>query len=395
MNTFGSSTLQFGLCDPKDIVSNRERFHRDAMPKLAKANSFRCPVGKMPAKGWILLPRSEYVQLNSYASNLQLQIDKLAPFKNLSIVHAECVTRGLAADSDALYLIELTDARGVLKNEWFQYPINAQYNVRAPAYPQSYYSLSLNSGTPWTWSGMIGDIWAKMSGFLGTYPGIPTSPTSTPENYMFIGVSALDALCDVLEHIGLTLACDLTSNTPYTIVYAGAGDTTFTTLQTKYATNLEDDSEWIDTGSGRVPSTIIVYFNYRAFQYGQEETIRQDSLQWSSLPLYSVAVSAPSQFANAVGTHFLHDDFTVRRDIDGNVNTADAAIAASIASERVTQYFANIYSLTAGYMTQVYAGALPFTTGPQVDCVRWALDTCNRRGWKTYVYRGGAECILQ
>ena len=32
-----------------------------------------------------------------------------------------------------------------------------------------------------------------------------------------LGVPALDAMCDVLDYLGLTIACDLTSSTPFTI----------------------------------------------------------------------------------------------------------------------------------------------------------------------------------
>lgn len=377
MNTFGSTTTQFQLCDAVD----RQRFHRDAVTE--KINSFYCPLGRWPFRGWIILPRYEYTQLNSYSTTLQLSIDNLV-LKNLSIVQAQCVTRGLASDPNALYLIELTDGRGILSNKWFQFPVNAQYNIRSPAYRETYYTSSMNSGVPWTWSTMIGDLWSSMTTFLGTYPGLPLTPTGTPENWYFVGTSAWDAMCDILDRLGMAVACDLTSATPYSIVYTGADDAVFTALQSLYATNLLDDREWLDRGSGRTPKTIVVYFKYRTIQYGLEETVRGDSLQWESSPMYPVTVTAPVLFTNATGTHFLHDDFTIRRDIDGVASAADIATTTSIAAERCTQYFAKIYSATSGYMSQTYSSILPFVTGSQVDGVCWYRD----EGWRTQILRG-------
>lgn len=387
MNTLGVGAKLFQLCDPRGVRTNRARFRRDAVPALARANSFYCPAGRLPCRGWVLLPRYEYALLDSYSSAFQLTVGDMSPLLGLSVVQAQCVTRGIAADDNALYLIELTDARGVLSNRWFQHPTNSQYNVRAPGYPQLYYSGSMNGAAAWTWSTMVENLWNQMTA-LGTYPGLPTAPAGAPENWYFAGTSAWHALCDILDHLGLAVACDPMSATPYTIVYTGAADAAFVLLQGTYAGRLEDDLEWIDTGSGRLPGTVVVYFRLRTEQYGQEETVRRDGSQWSSTPLY--AVSKPAPTGGGTGTHYLRDDFTVRQDINGAPNAADVATAGTIATERVAQYFGKVYSSTSGYMSQVYAGAIPFKTGSQVDCVHWAQDFSNQRrhGWKTYISRG-------
>jgi hypothetical protein len=198
------------------------------------------------------------------------------------------------------------------------------------------------------------------------------------------------AINDVLEYLGMTVACDLTQADPYTIVTLGAADAAFSALQAKYVGNLEDDLEFIDIGAGRVPLTVEVLFRRRNQYYGTEETIRRDGLQWEMTPYYAVTVSAPSQFTGAIGKHYLWSDFTVEYDIDNNPLGTDTATAATIAAERVTQYFAKIYRQTSGYMAQVYAGALPFTTGSLVDGVRWHQDYSDQRrqGWKTEIVRG-------
>ena len=412
MNTFGQGYIQgvqaaqqFPLYDPRGVRGSRTRFRRDQIPLLEKANSFYCPTGRWPSRGYLLMARGDYNRLNNYSDALQLHIgdttqsNNVATLMNLSIVQAQCVTRGLASDPNALYLLEITDDRGILYNEWFQAPTTAFYNIRAPAYPQTFHPGSMNGGTTWTWTTMLQDLWNQMNtldggNILGAWPGLPAGYTvsGTPEGFWFPGVPAWYALNDVLEHIGLTIACDLTKANPFTIVNPGATDTTFTALQSKYLTNLEDDEEWIDAGAGRVPLTVKVLFRKRYSVYGTEETVRYGPPQWDMTPFYSVVFNAPAQFvaAGAVGSHYIWSDFTVRYDQEGNPLGTDVAAAQVIAQERITQYFAKIYRQTAGYMTQTYAGALPFATGSQVDGVCWYQDYSDQDwvGWKTKVVRG-------
>lgn len=411
MNTFGDrGSLQFPIYDPATVRMERARFRRDALPALAKANSLYIPTGVLPARGWILMARADYKRLSPYSTALQLNVgatqntNNIGPMNGLAIVQAQCVTRGLSTDPNALYLLEITDGRGVLLNRWFQFPLNAQYNIRAPAYPDTFHPASMNSvvlaasGAPppplttWTWETMLHDMWNKMSPFLGAWPGLPYYPAGTPEGFWFTGVPALSALCGVLDYLGMTLACDLTNDDPYTIVSDGADDPTFDALQAKYVTNLEDDLEWIDVGAGRVPATVVVLFRRCNSVYGTEETVtyRSDGpYQWDMSATYPVTGAAPVFFTGAYGAHYLWSDFTVRYDVDNAPVAADVATAAAIAAERISQYFDRIYSRTSGYMSQTYAGALPFVTGSQVDGVCYSQDYADqsRQGWKTRIVR--------
>lgn len=396
MNTFGSADNQFALCDPRSVISDRARFRRAAHPDLSYANSLYCPAGRWASRGWVLLPRYEYVQLDRYSTTLQLHIhdtsksDNVGVIKNLSIAHAQCVTTGLASDDNALYLIEVTDGRGVLHNQWFQFPTTSSYNIRAPAYPQVFHPQSMNGSTTWTWSTMLEDLWTQMGTFLGAWPGLPSTPSGTPEGFWFTGIPAWTALCDILDHLGMQVACNLTDASPFTIVASGAADTAHTALETRYTTHLEDDLEWLDVGAARVPRYVKVMFKRRNSVYGTEETVRRDSPQWDMTPLYSVTVNAPSTFSSAVGTHHIWSDFTVRYDNDGSPLAADTAEAAIIAAERVEQYFATIYDRTLGRMTKTYAGALPFKTGSRVDGVCWYQNYRDDSwaGWRTQIVRG-------
>lgn len=389
------------LYDPRDVRENRARFRRDAVPALARANSFCCPTGRWPSAGWVLMLRDDYDLVSKLSTSLQLEVgdprnpDNVGTIKGLSIVQARCVTTGLASDSSALYLVELTDARALAMNRWFQFPLTTSYNVRSPGYAGGYYTDTLDDGVPWTWDDMLGDIWGKIEAgiagsVLGAWPGLPDDPDGTPEGFWFAGVSAWSAICDVLDALGMTVACDPTSTTPFSIVSTGEGDADFDAQQERYLLKKEDDMEWIDFGAARAPASVTVLFRRRNASYGTEETVRLNALQWSTHAIYSVSVSAPAFFAGTCGKHYLWSDFTVRYDQDGSPVAADVTTAATIAAERVSQYYDRIYSRTSGFMTQVYAGALPFTTGSQVDGVRWYQDykDVDRHGWKTEIVRG-------
>lgn len=395
VNGFGSPGQLFQLVDPRCVREHRERFRRDSFPELDRANSYYSMSGRWPDVGWLLLDRNSYNGLNTYASNLQLTICDMvnAPLtiSNISIVQARCVTRGIAADPSAIYLVEVTNNEGVLYNPWFQYPINAQYNVRAPGYDGSYYSGSLNGSVPWTWSTMVGDLWNKSGGLLGNYPGLPIAPTSAPEEFVFVGVPVWEALSRVLDYLGLAVSGSFPN---FSIIVPGATDSNFTAQMAKYATNLEDSMEYLDTGSGRVPSQVVVYFHTRYQTCGIEETVRRDSLQWQNDSAYSVTVAAPSQFSGAAGTGYLWADYTVRLDQNGNPLASDVATAAAVATERVNQFFNTIYRGTQGYLRHVYSGVIPFATGKQVDGVRWfntgmlGSDEDEFSGWRTEILRG-------
>jgi hypothetical protein len=398
-NNFGTPsdpTISVPLYDSAYERYSRTRFRRPNIPNLDLANSFYEPSGRWPCRGWILLRRGDYDLFdNLYRTDFQLQVDDFTNgpifFNGLSVVQARCVSRGLVGDPDAVYLLEVTDSPGVLWNPWAQFPTTKQYNCLAPAYPGQYYASSTpgGGGTPWSWDGMVGDLWAQMGSFLGTYPGLPISPAEFPEDWVFPGVPAWGALCDVMDFLGLTISKDLTQAEPYDIVVPGEADNVFAALQAKFANVLEEDLEYIDAGSGRVPGKVTVFFHRKNQYYGTEETVRRDALQWQSAPIYNVTINAPAPYTGAAGTGYLWSDFAVNYDIDNNPLPADVAAAATIASQLVTDYYTRVTRGTLGYSRQVYAGALPFFAGSQVDGVRWYQDySQGRSAWRTELVRG-------
>jgi hypothetical protein len=233
---------------------------------------------------------------------------------------------------------------------------------------------------------MVQDLWTQMP-LMGPYPGLPITPQASPENYVFPGEGCWDSLAHVLDYLGLTTSTNLQLANPYGIVVPGAPDATYNAQTAQFADLLEDDREYIDAGSGRVPGTVIVRFHRISQYYGTEETVRGDNYQWQTTPSYGITIVGPSPYSASPGKTVIWSDFSVRFDVDGNPLAADVATAQAIAQERVSQYYTRITRGTKGFMRQVYAGALPFAAGSQVDGVAWYQQD-ERRAWRTELVEG-------
>ena len=396
-NSFGSP-VSYPLLDPRVIRNARTRFALDNIPELSRANSLYSAAGLWPNRGWILLRRSDYLNLNLYATNHNLFLydgtTQLA-FNNLVVVQARCVSRSFPQDPNSVYLVEITDQEGLLWNNWYQWPINSNYNVQAPAYPGQYYTASLNAGIPWTWSTMIQDMWQQPgTARLGAFPGLPFTPIGTPVNWIFQGVSLWESLNTVLTQIGCTIQSNQASTPSFTITQDGASDPTFTNLQASKHGLLLGDLDYIDSGAGRLPGIFQLFMHRVNQQYGTEETVRIDAQQWAMNDLYTNDVVPPAkyaQFAASPGRHGQWDDFPVRFDVNGAPLAADVTTAAAVVIDRASQYYGRSLRGSAGYLRQLYSGLQPFSTGSLVDGVCWRQDFregITRMGWTTEIVAG-------
>lgn len=361
-STLTGKTLQ----EPQKAHAGRRRFARPDVPQLANANSLSVPTHRYPARGWVLLRKEDLDSLDAYAPQT-LVFDDFSTsltFTGLYIVTTRCVTTGVIGSTSDLHLVELTDARGIYRNPQFRKTLNAQFNVRSPAYPDQYYTGSINGTAPWTWSQMVQTIWETMP-LLGTYPTLPTFPGQLPEGWIFAGVSAFDALCDVLDLIGCVVTWNPVGNV-YSVAQVGAADSSFATLSTQYT--LAEDLQDSALGSGSVPASVTVNFHRRNQFYGTEEQVRRDSSQWSTTPEYQKSIA--TTYMDAEGNAILWADFTVQYDVSGSTVAASASAADAYAAELAAYLVARI-TRGQGRMHRWYLNLAPFTVGSLVDGVCW------------------------
>ena len=132
-------------CDAKGI---------DTSSFVGKANAFFMPSGSNYGRGWCLLLRSDLDQID-IESLLDFSFDDndggSVVFSKLVFIRADAVTAGIDDDPNVVMICELADCRYLLHNPYYSYPLNEQFNVRAPSGGSTiYYPHTSNdpSGTP-------------------------------------------------------------------------------------------------------------------------------------------------------------------------------------------------------------------------------------------------------
>src|SRR5262249_11005897 len=150
--------------------------------------------------------------------------------QKITLVSAYCVAPGFSGDGQQPYLCELVDRRHHLA----RIPIDKAYNVRS-ADGSVRLAGTLNAGIAWTWQQVVQDLATALG--IGTLTP-PFTPDATPENLVFYGGWAWEALCDVLDRI----ACDVRywpETDTFSVVRLGVADPGATGEQDR----LEDEGE--------------------------------------------------------------------------------------------------------------------------------------------------------
>ena len=183
----------------------------DRLPLWQRANSYTCPRGKEPGRAYLLIQRAKLgtVDPDSLTHTITFESDlETVTLQKFVIVRALSMY-GLAADPDSPMLVELRDRREIVRRE----TIDKGYNVTHPLPTNGesngrYYADTLDTGSAWTWQGIVQNIWTELQD-PGPAPSLPYTPTSKPESLRFYGVSAWEALHVVLEQIGCTTAGEM------------------------------------------------------------------------------------------------------------------------------------------------------------------------------------------
>jgi hypothetical protein len=121
-------------------------------------------------------------------------------WKGYSVESYEAVTKQMKSPA---YWVRFADHRWLLERSSAE---GKRYNLRSST--SGYVAATLNSGTPYTWSQVISDLWSLLPTQAGTAPSLARVPTTTPENLGFDGVSAWGAINQILTAIGQCVIYD-------------------------------------------------------------------------------------------------------------------------------------------------------------------------------------------
>lgn len=223
-------------------------------------NLFEVPLGKGPGRGRILLRKSDLDRIDLTADhdlNLSDPAGNVVPLKSITLLRATCVDPGAAASPGAVYLCELVDRRWHLA----RVPVDLGFNVRNYD-GTDYLPESLLIGAPYTWQKVVNTLAVTTLGLPDLT--LPFSPDEPPENLIYFGGWAWDALCDVLARLACAPKYDPTADV-FTIVQLGdpAAVTAFDAARAKLAGEKTWDSYPVEPARGRRPEKVRVLFPRR------------------------------------------------------------------------------------------------------------------------------------
>lgn len=231
-----AATFASLLCEDPNFLRNECASQSPPIPFgdwYGKCNRFTCPlVGLAPGTGYILLqaaaldsfdpaqvwPLTFSCNMLDPATNLTGLVSRTLP--NVRIVGIPVnVTAGLSGVvGGGTYLVQVADRRidsvGIAcrRYNWRDLPDG------------DYDDNSKNVGTPWTWTGVITDLWNAV-GNLGAFPGLPDTINGTPEQIDAMGVTAAVVLEDLLATNMMAVSYDPLADA-FDLIYFGNNPTT-------------------------------------------------------------------------------------------------------------------------------------------------------------------------
>ncbi|OGT57657.1 MAG: hypothetical protein A3E01_02665 [Gammaproteobacteria bacterium RIFCSPHIGHO2_12_FULL_63_22] len=367
--------------DPIMLKRQMLRAGMDDLVKLfdGKANSFTLPLGPSAGRGYVLLRRSQLDQINlDIAQPLEMATStKSLFFAETYFIGALRIVHGKEADPNSVYLVEFADRRHIL--ERFT-ATNKQYNLLRPdalaASATKYYKATLNSGSSWTWQGIIDDLWTDLGGLAGdTAPSLPSTPANEPNDFSFVGVSAWSAINAVADAAGCAFALDPTENT-FSLVQIGEQED-FSEVDGKFSQirdKLIYDCDVVDGYVGRVPKSVRVFFHRVTGKVGSEDdeaTAQDNSL---TEPAYTIDKTVPDvdDDVTLAGTIMpvWSDAVAVFKTTDSTTPTNESTLQTR--ATEIAQEFADSAVLVGLRIWRKYTGIIDtILPGANVTAVRW------------------------
>jgi len=360
--------------DPTEVFFSMAQFGQAVPESFYRANSYQNPLGGEPGEGYCILSRKDIDALDKNAVHEFIADADLGTASKLEcaeviFIKATRLIPGEPGDPKAPYLVHFADRRWELKNPRFVQACDASYNVPLPGVQGEYDEDSLQwelngvellGGVPWEWEEVVRDLW-DLVGTLGTYPELPYEPHGIPQNLQYVGVSAYEALNEVLARLSCSLRYDQT-NAEFSIVRIGAADFPFARAVKKWSKKRKtEDDEIIEGARGKAPYGVTVFFHV----WEPPAALAKS---------HSIDIVGPFTTEEAVEDiyHPLWDDMLAELDADGEVsNLVELGVRAK---ERADQYFEQ---LVAGgtRVHRVYSGIVTdFLPGSVCKGVAWRMQ---------------------
>lgn len=354
------------------------------------ANSFCAQSGMEPGEGWFLMLRKDLDSIKGTSSSSGLDsFQKLvwkSDYDTLSVpkllFHKAVCMSGSQNETDpnAIYLTRWVDKRHLLAMSGTK-ESHYQYNCRCPAPPATsgaklYYDATLTSGSVWTWQTMLDDLWGLLpSGIRGSSPSLPYTPNGTPENFRFVGMSAWDAIGQILDKLLVQLLYDPQADS-FSYTRLGTTQAGLTASLAKLTARLQLDYWPIEANQARFPEKIRVTFPTFIQNYGSDADVAQKSSTLSGtnladLPAYTIDIATGMSGALAGTVLPLWDDMVAVYSGNASGDPQNSTALNNRATE-VAGNWTNTVSASHTRGRKLYSGlATTILPGSFMDRVLW------------------------
>ena len=171
------------------------------------ANGITCPRGRAHGLAHFLFSHEDFLAID-FTQPVTITCeheDGTDTWEHYYCIRSQAV---IPSRETPAHWVTLADRRWVFE----RIAVNKRYNCRKSK--TEWHEDTTNGGTPWTWAQIVTDLWGDLPVSLaGTVPTLAVSPTSTPENLIFEGMSIWQAINQVLTAIGAAVAYQPLSST--------------------------------------------------------------------------------------------------------------------------------------------------------------------------------------
>ncbi len=371
--------------DPKALFAEVERLEAEGISSgielsrvARKCNSWTFPRGFEPGRGYFLMIGKDVaaiadnggVQTATHTLRIYRGTTEVRKFEKLIITHAYAVTGGLQHSDETLYVVELADLRilGPLTS------IDKAYNVKTPDLADIF-DATQNSGSNWTFSTMVSDIWTLVPSAMGSLTTTDADFSGEPLDYNFRGVTAWDALRKVLDDTQHLLV--LSPSGTFSVIAAFSDDSEALDEE------METNSEHLVSGSldkyatiHKIPATYRVFFPKRdLYWHGNADTKVNTIEDHQKLnPLLNKDVTTSSLTGHSDRTTItgtvgnIHDSKLAEYGHTGSISN-DAALTTR--AELLALRAANAAAFAEVPLNVRYHGARSFTMNNGISGISW------------------------